>query len=333
MSSIKRSVSLYSFQDEYCRGKMTLEECIAKLDSMGVQGVEIIADQMLHNSPFPSEETLENWDKIIEKYNVIPVCNDIFINTNLYKNRTLTKKECVEAMISEIKLANRLGIKLIRLVSATPTNIIEECLPYAEKYDVIMALEIHAGMSFNNPKTKDFIDIMVRVNSPYLGIVPDLGIFCRRHPRVAREYFLSLGLNKEIADYVDSVFAEGKCFNRDILNYSHNIPEDLKKLVKSEIDFMYMIFAGGYENSDISILKPYIKYIKHIHGKAFEMTDEGVEYSIPYGEIIDFLKKNGYKGYISTEYEGNRFTLAGKEVDGVEQTRRHQEMLKRYIGE
>lgn len=333
MSDIKRSVSLYSFQDEYCRGKLDLEGCIAKLQDFGVEGVEIIGDQMLHNSPFPSEETLANWDRIIEKYNVKPVCNDIFLNTNLYKNRTLTKKELTQAMINELKLANRLGIKLIRLVSATPTEIIEDCLPYAEKYDVIMALEIHGGCSFNHPRTKEFIDIMLRVNSPYLGIVPDLGIFCRRHPRVAREYFLSLGASVEVADYVDSVFAEGKCFNRDILKYGFNIPEEAKKLIKSDLDFQYMIFAGGYENSDIEILKPYIPYIKHIHGKVYEMTEDYEEYSIPYGEIIQFLKDNGYKGYIATEYEGNRFTVAGVEVDGVEQTRRHQEMLKKYIGE
>ena len=44
-------------------------------------------------------------------------------------------------------------------------------------------------------------------------------------------------------------------------------------------------------------------YIKHIHGKIYEMTEEGVEYSISYDEIINYLKEAGYEGYISTEYE------------------------------
>ncbi len=333
MSNIKRAVSLYSYQDEYARGKMTLEDCFAKLDDLGVEGVEIISDQMLPNSPFIADETLKNWKRITEKYKVKPICNDIFINTKLYKNRFLTKKENLELLINEIKNANKLGIKLIRLVSMTPTDIIEEALSYAEKYDVCLALEVHGGMSFNNPWTKAFTDIMFRVNSPYLGLVPDLGIFCRRHPRVSRNYFLSIGLNPELADYIDSVFAEGKCFNRDILGYGHEMPPHVKAMIKSGIDFQYCIFAGGYENSDISILDPYMPYVKHIHGKIYEITEEGEEYSIPYGEIIKYLKEKGYNGYIATEYEGNRFTLAGKDVIAISQVEKHQAMLKRYIEE
>ena len=96
MSKIKRAVSLYSYQDEYARGKMTLEDCFAKLDELGVEGAEIISDQMLPNSPFLTEETLAEWKRITEKYKAKPICNDIFINTKLYKNRFLTKKENLE---------------------------------------------------------------------------------------------------------------------------------------------------------------------------------------------------------------------------------------------
>jgi sugar phosphate isomerase/epimerase len=333
MANVKRSVSLYSFQDEYCRGKMTLEDCIAELERMGVEGVELLSDQMLHDTPFPSEETLKNWDRIMGKYKVKPVCNDIFINTKLYKNRILTRKESTQAMINELKLANRLGFKIVRLVSLTPPEIIEDCLPYAEKYDVVMAQEVHAAMSFDNPETKKFTDIMFKVKSPYLGIVPDVGIFCRKHPRVSKEYFLNLGLNIDLADYIDSIFAAGKdLLQLNLFTENSVVPDEFKSLVKSEVDQLYLLFASGYENSPLDILKPYLPYIKHIHGKCWEITDEGIEYSIPYDQIIRYLQENNYNGYISTEWEGGRFTLPGKAVQGVEQIRRHQAMLKKYIG-
>ena len=63
------------------------------------------------------------------------------------------------------------------------------------------------------------------------------------------------------------------------------------------------------------------------------MTDEGEEYSIPYDEIIAVLREGGYRGYLSSEYEGNRHIQDAFPVDSVDQVRRHQQMLARLLGE
>jgi len=329
MSNIKRSVSFYSFQDQYARGKMNLEDIFKFLKEIGAE-MEFISDQMLKVTPHPSEESLKEWDRLMSKYEVKPVCNDIFINTCLYKNRTLTTKEATEALIEEIKLANRLGFKLVRLVSKTPAEIIEPALVYAEKYDVTLALEIHAGMSFDHPMTQAFIDVIHKTKSPYLGIVVDTGIFCRRHPRVATSYFRSLGANENVIKYIDDIFASG-IDPKQFFTKHGGRPKELTDLYKNEADFIYSLFCDGYEASEFSILDEYMPYVKHIHGKVFEMTDEGIEYSIPYDELIKYLDEKDYNGYISTEYEGNRFVLDGEEVKELEQVKKHQEMLKKYI--
>lgn len=330
MSSIKTAVSLYSFQDEYARGKMSLEDCIKELSQQGVEGVELISDQMLHNTPFVSDQEIESWKELIKKYNVVPVCNDIFINTKLYRNRILTQKENLQLLKNELILANKLGFRLVRLVSLIPTNIIEEALPLAEELDVIMALEVHAGMALDHPETKKFTDIMFRVDSPFLGLVVDTGIFCRKHPRVSTQFFLQQGLNKELADYIDNEFAKG----RDVFHISHpgSAPSEVQSMIKSKIDQEYLIFAGGYENKPFRDLDKFLPYIKHFHGKFWEMTKEGIEYSIPYDEFINYLKEKNYNGYIASEYEGGRFALPGIEIDAVSQVRAHQTMLKKYIG-
>ena len=91
-----------------------------------------------------------------------------------------------------------------------PSFVIEPLLPYAEKYDVAFALEIHAGMSFDIPETKAFIDEMKRVNSPYCGLVIDTGIFCDRIPRVFNEFNKQvLGVNPAIIDYFNAFFDQG----------------------------------------------------------------------------------------------------------------------------
>lgn len=335
MSQIKRSVSLYSLQDQYARGKMKLEDMFQYLKNLGA-GVEFISDQMLKGTPEPSEETLAEWDRLIEKYKPTLVCNDVFINTSLYKNRNLTSKEATDLLIKEIKLANRLGFPMIRLVSNTPAEIIEPALPYAVKYNVILTLEIHAGMSFDGPLTQAFLAVMKKLNSPYVGLTVDTGIFCKRHPRVSTDYFRYLGTNQEVIQYIDRIFESGsdpKTYFTKAHEEGKEFLDDFQQLIRSNHDFEYGLFSSGYEQSDYGILDEYMPYIKHIHGKTFEMTEGGVEYSISYDEFIHYLKQAGYQGYISTEYEGNRFVLPDQPVRDKETVVAHQIMMKKYIGE
>ena len=333
MSKIKTCVSLYSLQDEYLNKRMSLEDIFKFLAANSVEGIEFLPDQMMHNAPHPSEETLAEWDRLVSTYKMKPVIADVFLNTNLYKNRELTKKECVDLLIEEIKLANRLGIKLIRLVSMVPSFVIEPLLPYCEKYDVTIALEIHAGLGFDVKKTQDFIAEMKRVNSPYVGLVVDTGIFCRRLPRVMANYCKKvLGTNQEVIDYINRIFEEGRDPRKVILE-NNGFPEALKKTIKSDADEFFAHFADGYENEPYSILDEYMPYIKHFHFKLFEMTESGEEYSIDYKGILQYLHDKGYDGYVSTEYEGNRWVLPGNPMVEKEQVIAHQKLIRQAIKE
>ena len=44
-------------------------------------------------------------------------------------------------------------------------------------------------------------------------------------------------------------------------------------------------------------------------------------------------KKAGYKGFLSSEYEGGEHLRADLDVDSIEQVRRHQAAMARAIGE
>ena len=339
MHNIKRAVSLYSYQDEYARKRMTLEDIFRELSSLGVAGVEILSDQMIHGAPYPTPETVRMWRGLLEKYGIAAVCNDIFINSTLYHNRRLTVPEQVKLLEAEIRNAHALGFSLIRLVSNTDAALLEPVLPLAEKLGVSMALEIHAGMSFDTPLSSRFIQEMRRLDSPYLGLVVDMGIFSRRHPRVSRDYFMQFGLNPALADFIDDVFEKRHTdlwhFQKQgaaVDDFADSYPDEMKALILSPVDREYAIFATGYENSPTDILDAYMPYVRHIHGKCYEMTEECEEYSIAYDEVIPYLTRQGYEGYIATEYEGNRFVRLDETVDGVGNVRKHQTMLKRYLG-
>ena len=332
MSKIKRAVTLYSLQDQYARKKMTLEEIIKFVTvDLGAPGIEIIPDQMVPGAPHPSDEFLKEWDAIMEKYPVDPFCCGIYTNDKSYKNRLLTVREATANLVDGLRLAKRLGSSMIKVVSTTRTEVVEAALPEAEKLGVMITSEIHGGMSFNMPYVQAYVELLKKLDSPYLGFTIDTGIFCRRHPRVSTEYFRKLGMqNEELIDYINDIFARGTDPNAFFMEHPEKMGEMMGKC-SSELEQLYLIYATGYDNNPLSILDEYWPYVKYIHGKTWEMTDEGCEYSIPYDEVIAYLKEKDFDGYINTEYEGNRFTLPGTTVLEKETVTAHQNMLKKLI--
>ena len=330
---IKTCVSLYSLQDEYLNHRMDLEQILRYVKECGAQGVELLPDQMLHGTPNPPQEQIDLWNRLIAETGLTPVCDDVFLNTNLYKNRTLTHRECIDLLIDEIKLAHKLGFHLIRLVSMVPWWVQEPLLPYCEKYDVAIAVEVHAGMAFDVQATSDFIKEMKRLNSRYIGLVIDTGIFCRRMPRVVRNYEVSVGTSPEVFDYMDSLFAQGTDFHQVLLKTGYQYPDELKAAMKCEHDKLSVPLLDGYENYPFEVLDDLIPYIKHFHLKTFEMTEEGPEYSMDYKALLEYLHSKNYDGYVSTEYEGNRFTLAGHPMQEKQQVAMQQAYLRKCLQE
>lgn len=333
--SIKSCVSLYSLQYQYLNGKMTLEDILKFVTDLGTEGIEILPDQMIKGTPTPTDEAYAEWDALMEKYNLDLACDDIFLNTNLYKNRELTKRECIALIKQEIVMAHRLGFKIIRLVSMVPYWILEPCLETAEKYGVSLCLEIHGGLGLGLEKTDKFLNEMLRLDSPYVGIVPDASLFCRRPPRIMGQYCRELlETNPDIIRYAEEVFASGTDLFALRMKQGRPMDAKLESLIKDpKKDAFYANCMEGYENLDLSCLDPFVKYIKHFHFKLYEMTEEGVEYSIDYKEILDYLKLHNYDGYVSTEYEGNRWILPDLEIPDKEQVAAHQKLIQRLLRE
>lgn len=333
MSKIKTAVSLYSLQDEYLNKRMNLEEMMQFLQENHVEGVEILPDQMIKKAPYPENTTVEEWHRLVEQYHVKPVIADVFLNSNLYKNRTLTKKECIQLLIDEIKQAHQLGFKMIRLVSMVPYWVCEPLLPYCEKYDVTIALEIHAGMAFDGKETQEFIEEMRRLDSNYIGLVIDTGIFCERLPRVVRTYELNNGASEAMFDYVDELFEKGSDLHQAMNENGGEFPDSFKQVLKTKEDHMFSHLLDGYENYSFDVLDEYMPYVKHFHLKMFEMTEEGPEYSMDYKGLLEYLHQHHYDGYVATEYEGNRFTLPGQPMQEKEQVAANQKYIQKCLEE
>lgn len=322
---IKRSVSLYSYQEEYFLHKFTLEDCIAKSASVGAKGIEAIGEQMFPGFPKLTDEFVDQWNGWMAGYGTTAVCHDMFLDTKRFKHRLLTPDEEVESVERDLKFASRLGFKVIRVIVSASPEIMERCIPLAEKHGVRMAIEVHAPWSLDHPWIQRHIEVMERTDTEFYGLIPDFGIFTSRFPRVQSDRYVRMGVRTEIADYITQAYE-----TRMLAEY---IVGNVREMGGTPLEMQMAEQTRHQVWSSPKRLLEYMKRIFHIHGKFYEMVDDRTEYSIPYAEIIAVLKQGGYDGYISSEYEGNRHIEDAFPVDSFEQVRRHQAMLKYLIGE
>ncbi len=324
-NSIKRGVSLYSFQEEYFLRKMTLEDCIAASAKMGALGIESIGEQMMPGFPDISEAFYDRWHGWMAQYGTTPTCHDMFLDTKKFKGRLMTEEEMLQSVIRDLKHANKLGCTVMRCIVNTPPEIMAKAAPYAEQYNVRMGIEIHAPFNFDHEWIQRHLDTDAKVGSPYLGILPDMGIFEKRFPRVRSNRYIRQGAHPNIVQYISEVYARHEG--------TGNLVEEVKKMGANALDLAMANDIQHMTYVDPRRLLDFMPYIFHIHGKFNEMLEDCTEYSIPYADVVSVLQEGGYIGYISSEYEGNRHIQDAFEVDSVEQVRRHQVMLKRLLGE
>ena len=328
---IKRSVSLYSYQDEYYNKQLDLEGCLRETAKTGATGVELLAEQMIRRFPLPIEDEAfrEQWFGWLKKYNLEPSCYDAFLENHIYDNRMLSLGEQVNMMKRDIRLASMLGFKNLRTLVSTPMDVIEESLEYAEKMDVKIGLEVHAPFSLNSGWADGYMEMIHRTGTKYFGFIPDMGI---------SEECIKI-VDDAYAQRIEKGFVKIK-YDLDLgkANMEYRMANGMKEMMEAvekadggPADMMYAGSSFTYSWSDPQDIIDNIDYIFHTHAKFYNVHEDYTETAVAIPEVVEAFKKAGYKGYLSSEYEGGEHLRADMEVDSIEQVRRHQEAMRRAI--
>lgn len=346
---IKRSVSLYSYQDEYYNGQLDLEGCLRETAKTGATGVELLAEQMIKKFPLPIEtqEFRDRWFTWLKQYGLEPACYDAFLEMKLFFNRMNTVKENIDMMKRDLRLASMLGFKNLRTLVSTPMEVIEGSLDYAAEVGVKIGLEVHAPFSLNSGWADGYMEMIHRTGTKHFGFIPDMGIFCKNIPDVVREKALKKGATEKCLKIVDDAYARRieKGFTK--IKYDLNLGkanmeyrmangmQEMMDAVKAAgggpADFEYAGTSFTYSWSEPQDIIDNIDYIFHTHAKFYNVNEDYVETAVAIPEVIEAFKKAGYKGYLSSEYEGGEHLRYHSEVDSIEQVRRHQEAMRRAI--
>ena len=133
-----------------------------------------------------------------------------------------------------------------------------------------------------------------------------------------------------------------------------HIPSNLKgKMVTDYVDFIKETGTKSFGlNIDFSVFRtkfaegehvdpsfvpnepediiPLLPYIYCCHAKFFNVSDDFEETTMPYADIINVLKDNGWNGYLLSEYEGTDKYDQGYEVGQT--LRKHHILMKNILG-
>jgi hypothetical protein len=327
-NAFQLGITLYSFNEEFYHYKYSFQNCMEKAGALGPgTGVELVGPQMIDSWPEVSEEFERTFKSLVERYDLRPTAYGGYQDPRRVAGRVLSDDENAEYLRLQVRGAKKLGFPILRLqlwpsllTGSGRSNI----LSYAEKLGVKIGHEIHAPQSFSNPDIKELFEAVHKINSPYLGIVPDCGIFSRACARPYLDKFAKMGVPTNIRDCIVELWRQRKS--------GEDLMAEAKALGGDDMAIMMAFEASIYfGHEDPKSLMEIMPHIIHVHGKFFGIDPKtGEEPAVRYPEIVSILKAGGFKGHMSSEYEGHHWLAGG---DAYWQVKAHQAMVRKLLGQ
>jgi sugar phosphate isomerase/epimerase len=325
-SNIKLCTSLFSFALEWNSGKYSLESLIAKVKELNLgPGLEIIGFQSLKGFPFLSGETITGVKRLIEKYGFEPACLDANVDVAIRRDRHLTIDETTEYIIPQIWTASKLGFPVLRVQMTAKPEVIRRLAPIAEKANVKLGMELHTPYQVDHPAVLALRELYEEMQSPYLGFIPDFGSSMRNIPDALLNSFREVGVTDELIAITKGIW------KKDIPTPGKfgELQERASALgaTPPQIGRLNMAFSMN-GRQDVNAWKEIIQQTVHLHGKFYGFDENGDEPSIDYAAILKIFYEGGYRGYVSSEYEGTAFT---DEFTGFEMVQKHHALCEKIL--
>jgi sugar phosphate isomerase/epimerase len=321
MSNIKLGVSLYSFTNEYVNGKLSLEDCIRTAAEFGAEGFELVGTQMLSSYPYVNDRVLEEFRAMTNAHGIEFVSYGANTDRGLRSDRDLTEEEMLQSSIVDVRTANKLGCKVMRAQYLLSPTALGKLAPYAENYGVKVGVEIHNPETPSSPLMQQYMEVIEKSGSKYIGFVPDFGCFATRPNKPHWDEALANGAPLELLEMAAQLRFEG--VPRDEAR-QRLLEKGANGAVMGAFQGMYG-FVTFYNQPDFEGLKIIMPYVVHFHGKFHYLDENLKEASIPYQDILPIIQDSDFDGYIMSEYEDH---LSGR---ALEMTKRHLEMERKLL--
>ncbi len=279
-------VSLYSFTDDLGT-VIGLEDAFEAIADLGATGIEILGEGHVPNYPAPTTAWIDHWFALLEKHRLQPTNYGSWIDTRLRLSRPMTALEGAEDLARDIRLAKLLGFKFVRpKIGVVSFDLMPD--PIWEE-----AIERCLDLAAQND-----IVICPEIHAPTPIRHPVVDAYLAFIQRTGTKHF---GLLLDTGIFQD----------RPLPTVPWETPEMRR-------DFLNGI---AVDPQDFLLIAPHVVFIQ---AKFHSITDALEDEHIPWQRVLPVLKQAGYRGFLSSEYEGDRAPWRS-----LEQVRRQHALMRR----
>jgi sugar phosphate isomerase/epimerase len=327
-TDIKLGLTLYSLTSEWAAGHYTFDSLLQAVADQGLgPGVEFNASQMLRTYPHVDADFVRSWRDNLDRLGLEPSAMGTNLDMGRRKDRDMTPDEEYDFVAAQLRTAHQLGFTRIVIRSAGE-DLLRRLLPLAEEYDQKLGYEIHAPSGPNDPKVVAIREMYAELGSDRLGFTADfsstmhslsptlfrtlaqMGLDERHFPVMQEFWRKPIGMQERNQGFEDYLRGEG--VDPASLGPFTRLAFNMHGLVAPEewLDIMPQLF--------------------HVHAKFYDIDAAGNEPAMDIPRIVRQFVEGGYRGYLSSEWEGHAFADLG-EADPIALVKAQHALMRRSI--
>ena len=319
--------TLFSFTNPFHSRKCSFEQLLRKVAELGIgPGVEIIGFQSIRGFPVVDDGFASRFRDLVAELGLKPTALSINADLAIRRGTPLDDDAMARYLEPQIRAAAKLGFPIVRSQFSASAETVRRLVPLIESLGLKLGPEIHAPLGVNSPPVMQYREMYDKVNSPCLGFIPDFGASARGLPPQYLAILRAQGIEPATLDLALGIWRgpgephwKREEFNRRATE------QKIEPIKASALSVMFSILSSHPPASWLEIMPQII----HVHAKFYDVDDQGVEQAIPYEEILPVFVRGGFRGSMSSEWEGHMYS----NDDGFDQVQRHHAMCRRIFAE
>ncbi len=305
IDGIEQAISLYSFTQRLVeRREYGVSDMFAELNSFGISKYELIGSQVFEQYPRPAAREIDAVLEAADSHGVTPFSYGGYIDSGRVTGRIPGDSDIVLDLTADLMTARDLRCSYLRS-GEIPLRLLPLAAGLAENYGVKIGVEVHAPHTPGDAPTQAMLAEFERIDSPWLGFIPDFGCFIERPSEPALQRFIGVGASRENLEYIIANRHSGVSADELIEEVERHRGGGLgEKMAISEF-FGYLSFGPA----DVEGFKTLLSRVHYFHSKFYHITEDLTDPTIPVDKLLAAIVESGFQGILLSEYEGHAFYL------------------------
>lgn len=329
-TGIQLGITLYSLTSEFAAGLYTPASLIQAVADEGLgPGIEFNIAQMLRTYPDVDEDFVRLWRDSMDRFGLEPSAVGTNLDMGRRKDRDMTPDEEFDFLARQLKTANTLGFRRIVIRSAGK-ELLRRLLPLAEQYDQRLGYEIHAPSGPNDPTVLGIREMYEELGSDRLGFTADFSSTMHSLSPTLLAQLRKMGLQERHFTVMDEIWRRPEPMhvrNQAFEDYLRG--EGVDPIGFGPFTRLAFNMHGLVAPEEWLDIMP---QIFHVHAKFYDIDADGNEPAMDIPRIVRQFVVGGYRGYLSSEWEGHAFSDLG-EADPIALVKKQHALMRRAIEE